>query len=154
MMAEETVDSFPNYAELTRTQGWSRAAAAPITGMEATERILDPTLDRYREGALLGTGGMGKVVLARDARIGREVAIKELHQNRELAHEDRMRFLREARVQGASVDRAGLRYRSAPRRDDVLHDAARARQDARRDRRRVAARAIRLHARATRSASC
>lgn len=43
---------------------------------------------------------MGKVLLAHDARIGRDVAVKVLHPDRELAPEERERFLREAQVQG------------------------------------------------------
>lgn len=64
----------------------------------------------YELGGVLGRGGMGEVVLARDLRIGRDVAIKRMHasrENRELA----ARFLREAKIQAprASRDRAGLR---------------------------------------------
>jgi serine/threonine-protein kinase len=100
MPGDQTVDSFPTYADLTQTQGWSRAAGSPIVGDEVTDLHVDPGAQRYMHGALLGTGGMGKVMLARDARIGREVAVKELHADRELAPEERARFLREARVQG------------------------------------------------------
>ncbi|MBK8261182.1 MAG: protein kinase [Nannocystis sp.] len=55
---------------------------------------------RYREGRLLGEGGMGRVVLHHDALIGRDVAIKILSP---AVHADeglRLRFLREATVQG------------------------------------------------------
>src|SRR5690606_30134520 len=41
-----------------------------------------------------------KVLLARDVRIGRDVAVKVLHADRELEPEERARFLREAQVQG------------------------------------------------------
>jgi len=43
---------------------------------------------------------MGKVVLAHDERIGREIAVKELHATRTLTAQERVRFVREARVQG------------------------------------------------------
>src|SRR5437762_12063898 len=43
---------------------------------------------------------MGKVVLARDARIGRQVALKVLHGERGPSPEQRARFIREAQVQG------------------------------------------------------
>jgi serine/threonine-protein kinase len=49
-------------------------------------------------GPLLGRGGMGDVVLARDKAIGREVAVKQLRSEK-ADGEDRARFLREARVQ-------------------------------------------------------
>jgi serine/threonine-protein kinase len=93
-----TVVDFPTYASLTQTTGWG-STAAPVDGrMQGAEIDLDRS--RYVEGALLGAGGMGKVVLARDERIGRDVAVKELHTKRALTHEEHARFLREARVQG------------------------------------------------------
>ncbi len=54
---------------------------------------------RYAKRRTLGTGGMGEVVLFRDQTIGREVALKVIRDQH--PHSDaRMRFLREARVQG------------------------------------------------------
>src|SRR5258705_12162209 len=55
-------------------------------------------LPGYVASSLLGRGGMGEVVLARDARIGRDVAVKRLREDMssELAVG---RFLREARIQ-------------------------------------------------------
>jgi len=95
---DSTVDSFPTYADLTQTQGWAHAAV-PVHELDDTA-IGETTLPRYTEGALLGVGGMGKVLLAHDARIGRDVAVKQLHTDRELTAEERARFMREARVQG------------------------------------------------------
>jgi serine/threonine-protein kinase len=101
MAADETARTFPTYAALTQTQGWSRAAVGPIVAeLAPTQQMAIPEPLRYAQGELLGRGGMGTVMLARDERIGREVAIKELHAERELSSEDRARFLREARVQG------------------------------------------------------
>ncbi|MEZ4375429.1 MAG: serine/threonine-protein kinase [Polyangiaceae bacterium] len=54
---------------------------------------------RYAKRRTLGTGGMGEVVLFRDQTIGREVALKLIRDEHQHS-EARMRFLREARVQG------------------------------------------------------
>jgi serine/threonine-protein kinase len=60
------------------------AGGAPVSG--------------YDLGATLGVGGMGEVVLARDAKIGREVALKRMRAV-EPTDEALARFLREARIQ-------------------------------------------------------
>jgi serine/threonine protein kinase len=52
----------------------------------------------YELGEQIGRGGMGEVLLARDRRIGREVAIKRLLRA-DPDEEDVARFLREARIQ-------------------------------------------------------
>ncbi len=52
---------------------------------------------RYIVGDLLGRGGMGDVVVAIDAQIGRDVAIKRM---RDVNAASIARFLREARIQG------------------------------------------------------
>ncbi len=89
--------TFPTYGELTQTQGWSGGGPPPVGTMLEAETSSGA---RYTEGNLLGQGGMGKVVLARDARIGRDVALKILHPKHELEPVERARFLREAQVQG------------------------------------------------------
>lgn len=55
---------------------------------------------RYDVRATLGEGGMGEVLLCRDRRIGRDVAMKIALRSRADQPEMRARFLREARVQG------------------------------------------------------
>src|SRR5689334_4600534 len=66
--------------------------------------LADPDLEaRYKPLAVLGRGGMGEVHLCKDARIGREVAMK-LALGRTPDGEPRSsgsqeRFVREARVQ-------------------------------------------------------
>jgi tRNA A-37 threonylcarbamoyl transferase component Bud32 len=55
---------------------------------------------RYRLGKPLGQGAMGEVLVTRDLRVLRDVAMKRMHVAHH-AHADlRRRFLREARVQG------------------------------------------------------
>ena len=55
---------------------------------------------RYDVGPVIGRGGMGEIRIARDTRIGREVAIK-LMRGSVVDDESVARFFREARVQGA-----------------------------------------------------
>jgi eukaryotic-like serine/threonine-protein kinase len=58
------------------------------------------TVGPYVVDALLGRGGMGAVYLARDVRLGRQVALRFLKPDGPLAGEDR-RLLREARAASA-----------------------------------------------------
>jgi Tol biopolymer transport system component/predicted Ser/Thr protein kinase len=55
-------------------------------------------LGPYAITRLLGAGGMGEVYLARDTRLGRQVAIKVLSAELDLTGERRRRFLREAQA--------------------------------------------------------
>src|SRR5688572_19165441 len=60
-----------------------------------------PSFDRFEILRSVGKGGMGTVYLARDLRLGRQVALKVLNAS-ELVYEDRRaRFLREARSAAA-----------------------------------------------------
>jgi serine/threonine-protein kinase len=56
--------------------------------------------ERYTLTRLHATGGMGRVWLARDAAVGRDVAVKELLPNRADNAAVRARFLLEARITG------------------------------------------------------
>ena len=55
--------------------------------------------NRYEIRGGLGSGGMGEVLVAHDVQIGREVAIKRLHETDPTDRQVR-RFLREAQIQG------------------------------------------------------
>src|SRR5512143_279808 len=65
----------------------------------APSPIVGSMLTRYRIGDVLGQGGMGEVLSARDEQIGRPVAIKRLRVENPTP-EVLARFLREARIQG------------------------------------------------------
>ncbi|MBA3452061.1 MAG: serine/threonine protein kinase [Deltaproteobacteria bacterium] len=115
---DDTQPSFPTYAELTQTQGWAGATAVPVAWATAAANAEQSSSGRYREAAVLGVGGMGKVLLAHDARIGRDVAVKVLHVDRELEPQDRERFLREAQVQGQLEHPSIVPVYDIDRRDD------------------------------------
>ncbi len=68
-------------------------------GMTAARPVIGSMLARYRIGDVLGEGGMGEVLSARDEQIGRPVAIKRLRIENP-SPEIMARFLREARIQG------------------------------------------------------
>jgi serine/threonine-protein kinase len=71
-------------------------ATEPLAGAEqAAGRA---SLPGYELGALIGEGGMGEVVVARDPKIGREVAIKRL-KGKSPTPAAIDRFLREAKIQ-------------------------------------------------------
>lgn len=56
--------------------------------------------ERYQDQGRLGRGGMGEVRLCKDMRIGREVALKVIRDERAGQAQARTRFLKEVRVQG------------------------------------------------------
>src|SRR5687768_3095619 len=67
-------------------------------GTQPAERQTFRDIPEYELGDVIGAGGMGEVVLARDRRMGRDVALKRLRTDKptpELVE----RFLREAKIQ-------------------------------------------------------
>ena len=71
------------------------ASHGPPSGSGRGRRL---SLQNYNIGDLLGSGGMGEVVVAHDKQIGRDVAIKQLRAEAPSA-DVVARFLREARIQ-------------------------------------------------------
>ena len=93
-----------------RLSGASSTVTLPVSSFSPTpegllRQVLDPphhplwlgALDHYEVLALLGAGGMGLVLRARDARNGASVAIKMLHPGLAWDPAACQRFLREAR---------------------------------------------------------
>ena len=72
--------------------------AGPAAASHEDACMVGRTLGPYTIGTPLGVGGMGEVYRARDARLGRDVAIKILPANFTSDPERRARFAREARV--------------------------------------------------------
>jgi len=75
----------------------------PSDTIPATEPTSDRSAPRlslpsYEVGDAIGKGGMGEVLIARDPKIGRDVAIKRMAASAP-SEDDVSRFLREARIQ-------------------------------------------------------
>jgi tetratricopeptide (TPR) repeat protein len=85
--------STPRPASLPPTQGPTTAPELPAGGDFDAFVSVDPRY--YERGAEVARGGMGRILAARDRRLGREVAIKELLVD---SDELRTRFEREARI--------------------------------------------------------
>ncbi len=85
----------PPNDQLAEPPDWAGETLVAAAGIESTSVL--PAAG-YRLGAVIGRGGMGEVVAARDQRIGREVAVKRMIGTR-CGDEDVARFLREARIQ-------------------------------------------------------
>ncbi|MBA3461943.1 MAG: serine/threonine protein kinase [Deltaproteobacteria bacterium] len=86
-MAPTAADTEPGSAATIDSQEAARTSTATAISLGVVERGL------YTDRQLLAEGGMGKVVIAHDARLGRKVAIKELRIDHPAA---RARFEREA----------------------------------------------------------
>ncbi|MDR2391106.1 MAG: serine/threonine protein kinase [Planctomycetota bacterium] len=70
--------------------------ATPSVIAEPSEEINPPA--RYIIGRELGSGSIGQVIMARDQHLGREVAIKVLHEGEGLSRDIIARFVAEAQI--------------------------------------------------------
>jgi eukaryotic-like serine/threonine-protein kinase len=93
--AVDLEDAYP----ATIVEGSQSVADQATRGMTAPSPVVGSYLERYRIGDVLGQGGMGEVLSARDEQIGRPVAIKRLRVENP-PPDVLARFLREARIQG------------------------------------------------------
>jgi len=93
--AQADVAAQPGSAELGASPSQTDALLAGALPADAQH-----DRDRYLERSILGEGGMGRIHLCSDTRVGRDVAMKVLRQ-RYATHPDTVaRFVREARIQG------------------------------------------------------
>ena len=106
LLNEETVRDVPA-AAYAKPRAQPAAAPPPRAPMlSQTVSLVRAPLDeqgfgaRYLPHGVLGEGGMGLIGLCKDVRIGREVAMKLLRKEAMASADARMRFEREARVQG------------------------------------------------------
>src|SRR5258706_16263647 len=96
---EDTLVPTPSSTPGTRiTLEPSSTAPTLIAGAASTPGSGAVPSDRYKLGDVLGRGGMGEVMTARDQQIGRAVAIKRLRGD--ASDTAVSRFLREAKIQG------------------------------------------------------
>ena len=94
----ETLLSGGRSAEASLLSKAMTEAAKMLSGGSAS--LVGSRLDNYQVLSLLGTGGMGEVYLARDTRLGRDVALKLLPAAFS-SQQDRLRLDREARAASA-----------------------------------------------------
>ncbi|MBX7195840.1 MAG: serine/threonine protein kinase [Sandaracinaceae bacterium] len=102
MVTAPTVDEKERARLSDPENSYARAPGEPSVGaieLAVGEADLEGVSERYDDGPLLGSGGMGEVRLQRDRHIGRAVAVKTMHSYVETP-DTKQRFLREARVQG------------------------------------------------------
>ncbi len=85
--------------------GWSDPGSGE--GSSASEAFSAPTGPRYQVGARPGEGGMGVVLTARDAVLGRDVALKAERLEATLGSAGRARLMREAALT-SRLDHPGI----------------------------------------------
>lgn len=86
---------------VTPTRAGPPLPSEPAPRLMAPDESMPATIGGYTVLKVIGQGGMGRVYLARDERLDRDVAIKVLHVTRAGDRAARMRFLREGRAAAA-----------------------------------------------------
>lgn len=76
-------------------------AAARLVSDDPDPPVIEPRIGHYEIISLIAEGGMGKVYLAEDGRLGRKVALKFLHATFTADEERVRRFEQEARAASA-----------------------------------------------------
>ena len=96
--APRTRDSIPGSLETSRRDEWRAISDPdPLTSDEVPD---EETQERYVLDRVHSDGGLGRIWLARDGRLNREVALKELLPHQVRNPEARTRFLKEAQITG------------------------------------------------------
>jgi len=90
---DSVVNSIGDTADAPASSAAASSPALPLHGIGKAFR-------NHRLISILGSGGMGVVYRAHDSLIGRDVALKVLHESVARDPNSRARFLAEARVQG------------------------------------------------------
>lgn len=101
MTGDETLVISPLAANAPRPRGsehTTQAMSPPLSEAPSPETLSYLFLGRYRIHGVLGEGGFGRVFLARDGTLNRQVAIKVPHPRRMTRPEDVDAFLNEARI--------------------------------------------------------
>jgi serine/threonine-protein kinase len=102
-MAEKLVETYREYLKSSTTVSLSGVKGrANRTIRDRTQATVNFELERlsgYTLGKTLGRGGMGQVVLARQASLGRDVAVKVLRDSGHWDRDERL-LAREARIAG------------------------------------------------------
>ncbi len=102
VLADSGAPTRPGHLNAGKTGEVQKRASEAVSNVPGAERedlpeLVTVTRQHYTEGAEFARGGMGRIVAARDRRLGRAVALKELL----VARPDlRLRFEREARITG------------------------------------------------------
>ena len=93
-------DVVTDFHPIRNEQPRSEDPLPPEDPVEVDDRPFAPEAERYQFQGRIGKGGMGDVMIAKDMRIARQVAVKLLKPEIAQKREFRSRFLVEARLQG------------------------------------------------------
>ncbi|MDA1018113.1 MAG: protein kinase, partial [Planctomycetota bacterium] len=102
--AQNTIDYDPtgDATHMPESFGRSDSGAPQISGNSRgwIDDLSEPSRSRYSRTRVHSQGGLGRVWLARDQHLNREVALKEIRRDRGVNPEKIRRFMREAQITG------------------------------------------------------